>query len=97
MQAGIKQKPNESAEDFQLRKGALEHHLAEMERFVSESAELSLGWITDSSKRIATLDLDLTAIASEPQPTTIGALGCLPGDVIALSADSVVRYFEVSP
>ena len=41
-------------------------------------------------------DLDLTAVANVPQPTTIGALGCLPGDVIALSADSVVRYLEVS-
>lgn len=42
-------------------------------------------------------DLDLAGIAGGPEPTTLGALGCLPGDVVAFSADSNVRYLEVSP
>ena len=41
-------------------------------------------------------NLDLARIAHEPQPTTLGALGCLPEDLIAFSADSDVRYLEVS-
>ena len=41
-------------------------------------------------------ELDLARMASEPEPATLGTLGCLPGDVIALSTDSAVRYLEVS-
>ena len=36
------------------------------------------------------------ALAGSTNPVTLGALGCLPGDLVALSTPSSVRYFEVS-
>lgn len=42
-------------------------------------------------------ELDLAGIGAATPPATFGALGCLPGDLIAFATDSDARYFEVSP
>ncbi len=79
LMAGLKKEPDEFDEDFELRKGFLSHNLAELERFVSESAELTFGWILDASKREARLDMDLTAIAESALATSAKLLGNAPG------------------
>lgn len=77
--AGLKQQADESAETFELRKGTLTHNLDELERFIADSAELVLGWTTDSGKREARLDFELSAIAGTSLETSAKLLGQTPG------------------
>lgn len=79
LMAGLKKEPDEFDEDFELRKGFLSHNLAELERFVSESAELTFGWMLDAPKREARLDMDLTAIADSALAVSAKLLGSAPG------------------
>ncbi|MCX7420215.1 MAG: hypothetical protein NT013_11835 [Planctomycetia bacterium] len=90
--AGLKQQADESAETFELRKGTLTHNLDELERFIAESAELVFGWTTDSGKREARLDFELSTIAGTALETSAKLLGQTPGMFASVprSADAML-------
>ena len=90
--AGLKQQADELPEDFELRKATLNHNLEELERFIAESAELVLGWTTDSAKKEARLDLELSAIPGTSLETSAKLLGQTPGmfDSVPRSADAML-------
>ena len=77
--AGLKQLPDTKAEVFAVEKAILEHNLSELDRFVAESSELSLGWTTDAAKKEARLDLELDAIPKSDLETSAKLLGQAPG------------------
>jgi hypothetical protein len=60
LQAGFKQKPETTNEEFAVDQAVFNHLLEEVERFVAESSELTLGWITDAPQKEARLDFELT-------------------------------------
>ena len=77
--AGLKQKPEDTPEGFAVQKALLEHNLGELERFIAESDELTLGWITDVPKKEARLDFELTTIPGSALETSAKLLGKTPG------------------
>ena len=77
--AGLKKKPEDTPEGFALQKALLEHNLGELERFIAESDELTLGWITDAPKKEARLDLELSTIPGSALDTSAKLLGQAPG------------------
>jgi hypothetical protein len=77
--AGLKKKPDETPEAFAVQKALLEHNLGELERFIAESDELTLGWITDAPKKEARLDLELAAIPGSALDASAKLLGQKPG------------------
>jgi hypothetical protein len=76
--AGFKQLPETKTEVFAVQKSLLEHNLNELDRFIAESAELSLGWITDAPKKEARLDFELDAIPSSDLDASAKLLGQAP-------------------
>ncbi|HLQ46314.1 MAG TPA: hypothetical protein VK137_16340, partial [Planctomycetaceae bacterium] len=88
---GLKRRPDEISEDFELRKRSLLHSLAELERFIAESAELTLGWTTDAPKKEARLDFELTTIPGSSLETSAKLLGQAPGMFASVprSADAI--------
>lgn len=77
--AGLKKKPEDSPESFAVQKAWLEHNLGELERFIAESDELTLGWITDAPKKEARLDFELSTIPGSALDTSAKLLGQTPG------------------
>lgn len=77
--AGLKKKPEDTAEGFAVQKALLEHNLGELERFIAESDELMLGWNTDAPKKEARLDLELAAIPGSALDASAKLLGKEPG------------------
>ena len=77
--AALKQKPEDTPEGFAVQKAFLEHNLGELERFIAESDELVLGWITDAPKKEARLDLELSTIPGSALETSAKLLGQAPG------------------
>lgn len=77
--AGLKKKPEQTDESFAVQKSLLEHNLSELERFIAESDELLLGWITDAPKKEARLDFELAAIPGSSLDTSAKLLGQTPG------------------
>lgn len=77
--AGLKKKPEDTPEAFAVQKALLEHNLGELERFIAESDELTLGWITDAPKKDARLDLELAAIPGSALDASAKLLGQKPG------------------
>ena len=77
--AGLKQLPEIKTEVFAVQKALLEHNLNELDRFIAESSELSLGWTTDAPKKEARLDLELDAIPNSDLDTSAKLLGQAPG------------------
>lgn len=77
--AGMKQAADQLPEAFAVQKSLLDHNLTELSRFVSESSELTLGWITDAPKKEARLDLELEAIAGTSLDASAKLLGQAPG------------------
>ena len=77
--AGLKQAADQLPEVFAVQKALLEHNLAELSRFVSESSELTLGWTTDAMKKEARLDFELEAIPNSDLDTSAKLLGQTPG------------------
>ena len=77
--AGLKKKPEDTPEGFALQKALLEHNLGELERFIAESDELVLGWITDAPKKEARLDFELSTIPGSALDTSAKLLGQTPG------------------
>ena len=77
--AGLKQLPDVKSEVFAVDKAILEHNLSELDRFIAESAELSLGWTTDAPKKEARLDFELDAIPNSDLDTGAKLLGQAPG------------------
>lgn len=77
--AGMKQAADQLPEVFAVQKSLLDHNLTEVSRFVSESSELTLGWITDAPKKEARLDLELEAIAGTSLEASAKLLGQAPG------------------
>ncbi|TXT35231.1 MAG: hypothetical protein FD138_1450 [Planctomycetota bacterium] len=77
--AGLKQLPDTKTEIFAVQKALLEHNLNELDRFIAESAELSLGWTTDAPKKESRLDFELDAIPNSDLDTSAKLLGQAPG------------------
>ncbi len=77
--AGLKKKPEDTPEAFAVQKALLEHNLGELERFIAESDELTLGWITDAPKKDARLDFELAAIHGTGLDASAKLLGQKPG------------------
>ncbi|MBC7819863.1 MAG: hypothetical protein IAG10_23515, partial [Planctomycetaceae bacterium] len=90
--AGLKQKPEDTPEGFAVQKALLEHNLGELERFIAESDELLLGWITDAPKKEARLDLELSTIPGSTLETSAKLLGQAPGmfSSVPRSADAIL-------
>lgn len=90
--AGLKQKSEESSEDYQIRRGGLEHNLSELERFLAESAELYLGWTTDAPSKNAKLDFELKAIKDSSLEESAKQMGKAPGTFASVprSPDAVL-------
>lgn len=76
--AGLKQLPETKTEVFAVQKSLLEHNLNELDRFIAESAELSLGWTTDAPKKEARLDFELDAIPNSDLDLSAKLLGQAP-------------------
>lgn len=90
--AGMKQKPDDSAEEFALNKALVRHDLEELERFIAESAELVLGWTTDAPKKEARLDFELATIPGSTLDASAKELGQSSGmfGSVPRSADSIL-------
>ncbi|MFM9964637.1 MAG: hypothetical protein ACKV2Q_25820 [Planctomycetaceae bacterium] len=90
--AGLKQKPEDTPESFAVQKALLEHNLGELERFIAESDELTLGWITDAPKVEARLDFELITIPGSSLETSAKLLGQAPGmfSSVPRSADAML-------
>jgi hypothetical protein len=90
--AGLKKKPEDTAKDFAIQKALLEHNLGELERFLAESNELLLGWITDAPKKEARLDFELTAIPGSSLEASAKLLGQSSGLFLSVprSADAIL-------
>lgn len=88
--AGLKQKVEDLPEVFAVEKAFLEHNLGELERFIAESDELTLGWNTDAPKKEARLDFDLIAIPGSSLETSAKLLGQTAGKFASVprSADA---------
>lgn len=90
--AGLKKKPEDTPEAFAVQKALLEHNLGELERFIAESDELTLGWITDAPKKDARLDFELAAIPGTALDASAKLLGQKPGmfSSVPRSADAIL-------
>lgn len=78
--AAVKQKKDESKDDFALRKLLTEHLLDEFERYYVEASQLTLGGTTDAPKQEARLDIELSPIKGTPLETNIQLLGQKPSN-----------------
>ena len=76
LEAGVEFHRGETQEAFNLRKLALQQHLAEAERFLTESSELKADWSTDASAKQGLGHLLLKA---------------LPGTSLAASIEQLVQ------
>jgi hypothetical protein len=76
--AGLKQKPETTAEEFAVDQAVFRHLLEEVERFVAESSELTLGWITDAPKKEARLDFELATAPGSSLEESAKQLGQTP-------------------
>lgn len=79
--AAIKQRENETEEDFALRKMLLITQLDEIERFYAEIKDVIVGWRLDTEveKPIGELELDFTAIEGSSLFKTIESINKEPG------------------
>ena len=78
LMAAVKQKEDESKEDFELRKMFTTHQLNEAERFFVEASQITLGWTTDAAKKVGRLELKLAPIADTDLEKTIKLFGQKP-------------------
>ena len=84
LEAAVKFKRDESKESFELRKLAVVQNFNEMQRFVVETAELTIGWTTDVAGKSAKSDLSLTALAGTDLERSIQELAAKPSQFAAL-------------
>ncbi|MEX1097180.1 MAG: hypothetical protein WED34_14115 [Planctomycetales bacterium] len=76
--ASVKQNPDETKEDFEVRRTLVEHQLNELERFYVESRYALLGWTTDSRQQEGRLDITLEPIAGSSLAAAIDLLNQAP-------------------
>lgn len=69
--AGIQKRPDESAEAFELRKTNTQQSLETLERLFVQSSDLTIGWVTDTSKSEGRGELLLVPIEGTDLETTI--------------------------
>ena len=75
---GLKKTDGESDLEFEIRTIGLVHQLEELERLFADSESLVIGWTTDSTKKEARMDLELTALPGTDLEQSISALGAKP-------------------
>ncbi len=74
LEAAVEFRRGETQDELKLRKLALEQNLNEAERFVIESEDLHMQWISDMAKAAGHGDLSLTALAGTPLENSIKIL-----------------------
>jgi hypothetical protein len=67
--------PNETNDQFELRKLAQNHRIDELERLFVDAEELVLGWTTNYEKKEGRLDLELSALPGTQLAADIAGLG----------------------
>lgn len=58
----LAKKPDESEEDYQLRKNAAEQSIKQLERVVNETDTVTIGWAVDAESKQTYLDFTMTAV-----------------------------------
>ena len=61
VQQGLQQLPEEDAEDFELRQKLVKAQMEQIDAFVNESDQITLGWKTDPTAKRTFLDMTFTA------------------------------------
>lgn len=93
----VKKLPNESDEDFEIRKLATTHQLDELTRVYAEVQDLTVGWTTDVPKQEARLDLEVTALPGTDLETTLSELAVKPSLFgVTAKTDSSIFFGRVN-
>jgi len=92
LQEATSRLPNETDDQFELRKLAQNHRIDELERLFVDAEELILGWTIDYTKKEGRLDLELSALPGTQLAADIAGLGNDPSlfSSIVRAEDSTV-------
>lgn len=63
-QNALKKEDDESEEDFALRKAIVESQIAQSERLIRDTDQLTLGWVIDQAGKSTYLEVQQTAVAN---------------------------------
>lgn len=89
----LKQKDDESENEFELRRVGLGHQIDELERLFVESDQLMVGWTTDAPKKEGRLNLELTALPKTELEKTIAELAARPSLFAAVKRSDDTIFF----
>ena len=78
LMAAVKQKEDESKEDYELRRAISELQLDELARYFADPAEVVIGWKTDNEKKTGNLLIDLLPDKNSMLEEAVAELGKVP-------------------
>src|SRR6185369_17066194 len=90
LQAGVKKGEKEESADFEIRHAAVEHQLAELERFFVESSKISVGRVLSAVKKQAVLDMSLDALPQTSLAESIDLMGKTPDQFAAIGKEETI-------
>lgn len=94
--AGTTQQKNEAPADFAIRKQATEQNLAEIERFLVESARIRLSWTTSEKERRAIGNIRLTALDGTSLAASVAQLGSRNSDFSGIPMEPALLHGSVN-
>jgi hypothetical protein len=95
--AGLKKRPQETNEQFALRETSSTQQMEVLERLFVESADVVIGWTTDTAKSEALADLRLVPAEGTELDKTVRSLGATPSYFAGIkSAENAVMSGRVN-
>lgn len=93
LMAAVKQKEDESKEDFELRRAISELQLDELARYFADPAEVVIGWTLDNDKQTGNLLIDLLPDENSMLESAVSELGKVPSrfEGLEISDDKILH------
>ncbi|MBD3674670.1 MAG: hypothetical protein HUJ26_14195 [Planctomycetaceae bacterium] len=97
LMAAVKQKEDESKEDFELRRSIGELQLDELARYFADPAEVVIGWETDNAEKVGKLLVDMLPDKDSMLAETVAKLGTVASRFEALTpADEKILHGTIN-
>lgn len=96
IELSLEQEPNETDEDFAVRKQQIADQMAEMERLFTELEDIIIGWNVDATKQGTYLDFAYTAVEGSDFAKTMAMNTDLTSEFAGFSNAAAAINFQVT-